>query len=513
MVPFHERVCLAHDAFQIGEFAHHDRYLVGLGQPGGFEGPFPHFAGGAGRIRQITRESHQTLGLVLHAAGLHMKDDLSKLGGHGLQTGGLVFLKRELGVFDPTFENPLVARRDLLEPGGVAVADVEEALGEGAVGIDQREVALMRLHGGLQHLGRQSQVLLTEPALGYRGILDQEEHFFHLAVGIDHLEAVVARHPFQFGPHESFALAMVDCYRHRPHGLHVISRAGDIHRPSQPAVPVTGASRIQSCVAERDDGVAPEPHQPADGAREAYISITPPHVLGEVHVSHHLETDIGQKLGGGPAFAPGDVVDKGPSTFFARHEIGGRHPFGPGKTLAGLGGLALRIEGRLEGRPTLHDLARSLLSRYILHEDGDTAGRDQDLHILGLDVHSLCAEESGDPGGKQIDGRPAGGRRHLLHTYLEQEVTSHAVVGRHPCGAGGYFDSRGCAGRRLTVRSGGLFTLALLDLCRVELGHLAGDVADPGDVACALGHADGAPRIEEVEHVRGLEHEIVSRAG
>ena len=58
-------------------------------------------------------------------------------------------------------------------------------------------------------LGRQSQVLLTEPALGYRGILDQEEHFFHLAVGIDHLEAVVARIPAPKGNPDGPLRAMI----------------------------------------------------------------------------------------------------------------------------------------------------------------------------------------------------------------------------------------------------------------------------------------------------------------
>ena len=51
MMPFHERVRLAHDALQVGELAHHDRHLVGLGQPGGFERALPGFAGSAASPR------------------------------------------------------------------------------------------------------------------------------------------------------------------------------------------------------------------------------------------------------------------------------------------------------------------------------------------------------------------------------------------------------------------------------------------------------------------------------
>jgi hypothetical protein len=43
------------------------------------------------------------------------------------------------------------------------------------------------------------------------------------------------------------------------------------------------------------------------------------------------------------------------------------------------------------------------------------------------------------------------------------------------------------------------------------LGHGARQVADAADVGGALGHADGAARVQQVEAVGGLEHLLVGR--
>ena len=70
MMSLHERVRLAHDAFQVGELAHHDRHLVGLCQPGGFERALPGFAGSAGHVSArypVSATSRSVLSFMLPA--------------------------------------------------------------------------------------------------------------------------------------------------------------------------------------------------------------------------------------------------------------------------------------------------------------------------------------------------------------------------------------------------------------------------------------------------------------
>src|SRR3954467_4873574 len=71
-------------------------------------------------------------------------------------------------------------------------------------------------------------------------------------------------------------------------------------------------------------------------------------------------------------------------------------------------------------------------------------------------------------------------------------------------------------GKRLSAMDGLLVFLQareaeLLALCHVGFGHGARQGTDAQDVALALGHADRAARIEQIEGVAGLADLLVAR--
>ena len=258
-MPFHERVLLAHDPLEVGELPHHDRHLVGLGQLRRFQRALPGYAGSPRRLAQIAHQRDQPLGLVAHGAGLDVEHDLVELGGHGFQAGDLVLLERELGVLDPPLQHPLVPGGDLLGPGRVAVAHVEEAVGERPSLVDQREVPLVRLHGRDQYLGRQRKMMVGEQPLRDRGLLDQEQHLFELAVRIDHVQALLAGHPFQLVPDEPLALPVIH-HDAGPCSSPPRSRAACRSAPARPASGVP-CWRVPDVSPAMPKGMTVSPHR------------------------------------------------------------------------------------------------------------------------------------------------------------------------------------------------------------------------------------------------------------
>ena len=184
--------------------------------------------------------------------------------------------------------------------------------------------------------------------------------------------------------------------------------------------------------AEGDHILAPQSHQPADRAREAQVPVSPAHVLGEVHVADDLQAQFWEQRGGSPALAPRHVVDEAPSRLFPHLQVGRAHAFGAGEALDGLGGAAFGVEGRFDGRSALHDLPGHLFSGHVGDTHGDAARRYPHPHVLGLHLDAFCGEHPRHPGGQQVDGRPAGGSRHLFRADLYQEVAVPPIVRRDP---------------------------------------------------------------------------------
>ena len=100
-------------ALEVGELAHHDRHLVGLGDARRFERHGLDDGRDPGRVGQVAGEGDQPVGLVAHGADLLVEHDPVELRRHPFEAGDLVLVERELGVLDATLEHALVAGGDL----------------------------------------------------------------------------------------------------------------------------------------------------------------------------------------------------------------------------------------------------------------------------------------------------------------------------------------------------------------------------------------------------------------
>ena len=157
---------------------------VGLGERGGAHGDVAH--GAAASIPPPPAPGRQLRGqpaghgleprrLVGQRAELLVEGDLAESRGHGREPLGEVAVVTELGVVEAAREHALVAVRDLRRRRRVGVADVEEGRQQLARLRLDREVALVALHRGDQHLTRQAQVALVEGSRVHARPLGQED--------------------------------------------------------------------------------------------------------------------------------------------------------------------------------------------------------------------------------------------------------------------------------------------------------------------------------------------------
>ncbi len=149
-----ERVIAPHDALQLGELADHAGHEVGLGEEGGTARAAHLAAGDVGR--ELGGERLEARHLVAHAAEPGMEDEGRKLGHALLELDLAVLVPEELGVRQARAQHPLVARGD--RPAAVRGRDVghdDEVLCQAAVLRLEREILLVRAHGGDEHLARQ----------------------------------------------------------------------------------------------------------------------------------------------------------------------------------------------------------------------------------------------------------------------------------------------------------------------------------------------------------------------
>ncbi len=161
---------------------------------------------------------------------------------------------------------------------------------------------------------------------------------------------------------------------------------------------------------DRDDPIVHLDHQPSHRTGEA--AVIPAHRLREVegrdHARHHRRDE---RIDGG-----GRALGDGPQQAVALDQVAGRQPMLSREARP-------RLFGGIGFRPT-HLLA---LRRTLGGESGgdrrDPAGAD--VHTDGVRIQPCAVEGIGEQAGNLTLGFPAGDRREILTTDLDQKV-------RHP---------------------------------------------------------------------------------
>ena len=172
-------VVAAHDALQLGELAHHVGQQVGLGQLGGQIGALHQRlaagqrVGGGDLPGDGARDGAHALHALALRAQLVVVHDLGQALHTAFQRLLAVLVEEELGVGQARAHHALVAADHRAGVGRRDVAHHQEAVGQPALRVQQREVLLVGLHGQDQAFLRHAQELLVEAADQHVGALDQ----------------------------------------------------------------------------------------------------------------------------------------------------------------------------------------------------------------------------------------------------------------------------------------------------------------------------------------------------
>ena len=182
------RVIAAHDALQLGEFAHHVGQQVGLGQLGCGVGALCQDIAAELLANGLGDGAHALHPLALRAQ-LVVIDHLAQALNPRSQGFLAILVEEELGVGQARAHHPLVAADHGTGIVRTDVADHEELVRQLALCIQQREVFLVGLHREDEAFLRHVEELLFKRADEHIGPLDQRRHFVEQGLVIDRLAA------------------------------------------------------------------------------------------------------------------------------------------------------------------------------------------------------------------------------------------------------------------------------------------------------------------------------------
>ena len=318
-----------------------------------------------------------------------MEHDVDEAVGHGVEALGEVAVVGELRIVEPAVQHALVAARDQRGRGAIRVAHVQERRQQASVAVAQREVALVTLHGGDQHLVGKPQVSLGERAAGHAGPFRQ----------VDGLREYVTRvrpRPAQFGGvriqtlrDEPPTLVLRDDHLLLGEVLLVVLRLVDDDRRAQHAVTLRDVADAQTVEIPFHRPAAELADQPANGSREAQVLGRPGGPLPPAHAARDLQAgdetghDVGEHVGGvAPPGLDPDHSELRPFDDLAAH-ICGPGATGAGEALPGLRESAFGVVGDLGlGTAEIVD-PRSLPVGHAGDENGDAPRRHQDPEVGG----------------------------------------------------------------------------------------------------------------------------------
>ena len=376
------RIVAAHDALDAGELHHGARDQVGLAQVGR--------ALGVGRVggvepglrRKVAGHLHDAFCLFQRGAQRFLEHHLAQAFHVGFERLLQVLVVEELGVVQAGGHHALVAVHDVLPEGRVAVRRDEELVGQRAVLVEQREVALVHQHGVHRDLLGHGQEQLVEGAHHDRGELGQVHHFLQglrMQLGHEPRGLLGARRLLADG-----RLALGLARHHERPAQHVHQRVGVGHlvrAGRQEAVPPREVARDEPCELHGDHLVAEQCQKPTNRAAELLAAAAPALRLGPGHGAHHVGQQPRQK----PRNVARGRAHHGVHVFRAAlvAPLQGVHVHALAAREAGgrLGGVAVRIERDLGGRPAERLLGGLRLLGHVAHDHDQAPRRGVRLHV------------------------------------------------------------------------------------------------------------------------------------
>ncbi len=529
-------VVAAHGALQFREFAHHVGDEVGLGELRGLVG-----MAGQLHVADLLGDGPGNGAHALHALALGAQlvviDHPGQRGHAGFERLLAVLIEEELGIGQARAHHALVAAHHGARVVGADVADHQEAVRETAFGIEQREVLLVGLHREDEAFLRHVEELLLELAHQHIGPFDQRRDLVEQRIVFDgpHAAAHALGSRLQLAGDLGAAIGECgdDCAL-LGQLLRVGVGAADDHRVHGrlEAVAVGG---IAGREAQHRDGQqhlgAVQRHEAVRGAHETHAGPARlfaargelvAHHLGDGQFRHGFLQGLLQPFGQGRA-AHGAVQEQGLGL-----AVGRTAQAGHGRRVGAQGSELLEQRGRgiagcVQAHRDGHELLRDGLVGCLRCDFGDVGGQ---APGRGIGRQARCG--GGEALGLQLREQHAGeGVAELLQglrgqlfdeQFNEKIRMGHGGVSRSavPAPSGGVLLLRwllsglGDVGQHFvgpgTGRHGEAQARAAV---QVAAGHGAREVADAADVGGALGHGNGAARIQQVEAVRGLEHLLV----
>ena len=243
----------AGDALHVGEFQHHLRDEIGLAQQSGPRcqlrqlRPRRRLGVGADALRQPPRQRADTPGAIAEGAQLVLEH-------HGVQCGHARFQAllpiprvKKRGVGQARANYLFVAAHDLLRIAALDVAHRDEMRQQLALGVNQREILLMALHGRDQRLGGHVEKALVESADQSYRPLDQAGHFLQQGLVDKRRSLQSPRRASDLLAYRFPALLKIDHHARRAQGVDVGLGVFDKHCARRvKAMPAACIARLQA---------------------------------------------------------------------------------------------------------------------------------------------------------------------------------------------------------------------------------------------------------------------------
>ena len=282
-------IVAAHDALQLGKFAHHIGEQIGFCQSRGFlhlavqdvKTLFVFGAVGAGRHAQLVHNGMGDLPHALAALGLCAQliviHHLGQAADAAFECFFAILVEKEFGIRQAGVYHALVAVDDSAGVLRLDVADDQKLVGQFALRIQQREVFLVGLHGQNQAFLRHFQKLFLKLANQHMGALHQGSDF--IQQGLIFNGANAAAHLLRGGLQlaGNFVASLVKagnhgaCFAQIPR---IVVRIGQFNAVARglKTVAACGAACLQAQSCNRHHVFSAQGHQTMHGAHKLHAA-------------------------------------------------------------------------------------------------------------------------------------------------------------------------------------------------------------------------------------------------
>ncbi len=361
------RVMPAHDALQLRELAHHAGDEIGLGQQCGPFGQHAVRAGNMGHERAGQR--HQPLDPLALRAELGVEHHACKTRQPAFQGALAVLVPEELGVPEARAQDALVAGDDRRPAvARLQVGHQDELPRQRAVRRMQRQVFLVRAHGGHQRLGRHRHECLVDGGHERHGPLDQTLDLVEQGRIVGEFEVLSRGQLLSTARDDGTALRAVENHLGRAQLDHIVGEVVDRERSGRHEAVAAGAVRGGDAAdRELHDPTVQQAQDRVQRPDPAKIAIAPAHRLGPGQPADHRRQQLAEQGTHRPALLA-HQREQGPGFLvrpFLERVVEPAEPTQEARA---------RLLGGIGARTFALDDAVGLLQRQSGHHDGEPAG-------------------------------------------------------------------------------------------------------------------------------------------